>query len=464
MRSRDPRAALAFFFVANVLFAAGLYGHAFLYNFYLEELGLGAGVMGRAAAALTAGGLAALVPAGMLVDRHGARAGYLAAALATVGGLAAGALATGATSVYGAAVMAGAGASSWRVATGPAIMRLAPQGMRERGFSWNVALLVGAGAAWTALAGAGPSWIEAHRVISHLQALRWGMLLAAGITSLSILPLLLAGLESRAAWQARAPSTTRLPAPGAGRIPPPLAGSVDRRRSNASARLRDWFRQQATLDARLTVLVVVVAVWLLAGGLVIPFFNLYFQQVHGLTLQRIGVVFAASQAFTAVVIFASGEGAARLGARRLLAGWLLLFPPLLWGLGSTHSAGLALGLFLCQGLIPPATNPLIDQLLLERAPVERQGLVSGWRNAATELSGLVGAMVAGSILEAASFATLFVVAGLVALVGGAAVLLSLRVGATGRQAAVLVSRSALAAIDESDEELASAPDLTDRPW
>ena len=37
---------VALFFVANVLFGAGLFSHAFLYNFYLDELQLGESVMG----------------------------------------------------------------------------------------------------------------------------------------------------------------------------------------------------------------------------------------------------------------------------------------------------------------------------------------------------------------------------------------------------------------------------------
>jgi MFS family permease len=61
------------FFLANVLFSAGLFFHAFLYNFYLQGLGHGEGVMGVAAAAISAGGVLALIPAGLAVDRWGVR-------------------------------------------------------------------------------------------------------------------------------------------------------------------------------------------------------------------------------------------------------------------------------------------------------------------------------------------------------------------------------------------------------
>jgi predicted MFS family arabinose efflux permease len=79
-----------------------------------------------------------------------------------------------------------------------------------------------------------------------------------------------------------------------------------------------------------------------------------------------------------------------------------------------------------QGLIAPATNPLIDQLLLERAPRDRHGLVAGWRNAATEGSGALGASAGGRVLDAGSFSTLFVIAGAVAAASSAVLTLALR--------------------------------------
>jgi MFS family permease len=86
-----------------VLFGAGLFAHAFLYNFYLERLGHGPAVMGGAAAALTAGGLTALAPAGLLVDRAGSRTAYLFACAAAAAGLLAGAFVERTGMIYAAA-------------------------------------------------------------------------------------------------------------------------------------------------------------------------------------------------------------------------------------------------------------------------------------------------------------------------------------------------------------------------
>jgi predicted MFS family arabinose efflux permease len=74
----------------------------------------------------------------------------------------------------------------------------------------------------------------------------------------------------------------------------------------------------------------------------------------------------------------------------------------------------AIALYFVQGIVGPATNPLIDQVLLERTPAARHGIVAGWRNAAAEASGAIGATIGGRMLDATSFPTLFVTAAIVA--------------------------------------------------
>lgn len=392
---------LGVFFVANVFFGAGLFFHAFLYNFYLDALGLSESTMGAAAAALTAGGLVMLLPAGLLVDVRGSRFTYYLATGLAVTGLVAGALAQTAIAVYTAAFVAGAGTSAWRVAVGPIIMQLTDVDTRSRAFSWNVGLLVGSGGAWMALAGAAPQWLTAVAPLGALGSLRVALLLGAGGTALSaiLFSLLRHGpghLAAPVEGDAR-PATARHPArPGAPGVPRGLA-----------------------------LLVLLFALWMIAPALVTPFFNIYFQRTHGLALGSIGLIFAMTHLVTAAVIFGSGELASRLGPSRTLALWVVLFGPMLWGLATGPVLSIAVALYLMQGMVSPATNPLIDQILLERAPDGRLGAVSSWRNAATEVSGIVGASVGGVVLEVSSFAVLFVAAGLAGVLAAVVLLLAL---------------------------------------
>ncbi len=405
-RALRPEAAdnwkgLLLFFSANILFSAGLFSHAFLYNFYLDGLGHSETIMGLAAALLTAGGLVALFPAGIMVDRIGSRFSFLVAALIAAAGLTAGAFAVRPSLIYAAAFLVGGGTAMWRVAMGPIIMQLTSPASRSRAFSWNVALLVGSGALWTAISGAIPGRAETMLGLTSVDGIRAALLLGAVGT-----------LLSTAVFASSGPMTF-------GPARPKQRG--ERRDAAVGSVLRDL-----KIPMALFILVMLVALWMSASGLVIPFFNIYFLREHGLSVNRIGLIFALAQALTAVVIFGSGEVASRLGVRRTLAAWMLIFAPALWALALVDAVGVAMALYLIQGLVPPATNPLIDQILLERAPEDRRGAVSSWRNGATDGSGFVGASFGGVILESGSFDLLFGVAGGLGLLGAVSLIVALR--------------------------------------
>ncbi len=380
------RAALGSLFGGNVLFGAGLFFHAFLYNFYLEALGHSETVMGYAVASLTAGALAALLPAGKLVDGRGSRLVLLGAVLLGALGLVTGALVTRPALVYAASAATGAGTGSWRVAQGPMLMRLTDEHSRARAFSWNVALLVGTGALWILIAGGIPQWLSSTFGLSTLGAIRLTLIAGGAGTLVSLMLFAL------------------LPAGG-----PAAGGRVARSGPSDEA-------ATAPVPLGLVLLVVLVAGWMFAPALVMPFFNIFFQRQFDLPVAQIGIIFAAAHGVTAFAIFGSGELASRLGPKRALAGWMLLFGPTMLLLAVTGSLGGAIVLYLVQGFVSPATNPLIDQVLLELAPPGRQGAVSSWRNAATDGSGAAGAAVGGMVLDGASFGALFVLAGVVALV------------------------------------------------
>ena len=310
---------LALLIAGNVLFATGLIFHAFLYNFYLEALNLSAVVMGHAAAALTGGGLLMLLPAGVLADRLGPRAALSAAATVLAVGLALGAVAATPVALYGAAALAGAGSAMWRVAVGPILMALTGPRTRARAFAWNVGLLVGWGGAGTALAGATSRWLEVRWTLERLPALRWALVLGALGSAASLL--LFQAVRSPEASARR----------GAEMDVPPAA-------------------------YRLLPLVGLVAVWMLGPALAAPFLNIFFARAHGLSIERIGYVFAAASVCWALAVVTSGEVASRVGARRVLVASLLMFGPAMWGLSLAHSVELAVVLYLLQGLIGPVTR------------------------------------------------------------------------------------------------------------
>jgi MFS family permease len=165
---------------------------------------------------------------------------------------------------------------------------------------------------------------------------------------------------------------------------------------------------------------------MLGPALAAPFLNLFFNRRLAMPVAQIGVLFAAANLVWGVIVLMSGDVAMRVGRARLLLVAMAFFAPAMWGLSAASSLGLAVGLYLLQGAVSPIANPLIDQLLLERVPAGRHGLVSSWRNAAADLSAMTGASLGGKLLGDAGFAPLLLAAGLVGLAGAAGLGLMLR--------------------------------------
>ncbi|GMV05529.1 MAG: hypothetical protein AMXMBFR53_18070 [Gemmatimonadota bacterium] len=397
---REDWKGLVPFFGANVLFGAGLFAHAFLYNFYLDALGWGEGAMGAAAAFFTAGGVAALAPAGMALDRWGGRRVYLAAAGLAAGGLAAGAWAERPWAVFAAAAVGGAGTAAWRVAMGPLRRAVAAPPVRSRAFSWNVALLLASGAAWTALSGSTSAWAASGG--GALAGLRTALAVGAAVTAAAAGAFLMVPLPADAGVEAP-PTEARSPDPG------------------------------LAVPRGVAVLVGGVFVWMLGAALVLPFFNLWFQRVQGMAVADIGLVFAGAQAVAAVAVFGGGEAAQRMGPRRAFVIWASVFPLSLVALAAAPALWLAVPLFVVQGLPSPATNPLLDEIVLETAPARRRGAASTWRNGATEASGLAGAVLGGALLERLGFPPLLLTAAAVAAAGALALAVAFRSPSAGGQ-------------------------------
>ena len=382
--------------MGNVCLATGLIVHAFSFNFYLRGLGYTASVMGHQVTAMTLGGLIALLPAGAVIDRHGTRTALIGGVVLTVVGLVVSALVRHALTIEMAAVVLGLGGATCRVSWGPAIMRVAEGPQRSRAFTWNVSVLIGTGAIWTVLAGSAPTWLG-RTPLAHATGLTGTQLVLIGAA-------LMSALAIPCYWRLHA-----LAAP----------------RASGAHAPRETAVRREPLPADVKRILALVAVWMLASALVLPFLNIFFTDRFAMPVASVGSLFAFAQVMNAVVLIGAAELARRFGPRRTLTWWTVALAPSLWGLAVVTALPLAVGLYLVQGIVAPATNPLIDQLVLERVKRERHGVVAGWRNAAAELAGGVGASVGGHLLDASSFGRLFLIAGAVAAGASAALIASI---------------------------------------
>lgn len=365
---------------ANVVFAAGLIVHGFLYNFYISGLGFDPRTMGHAQAALIAGGLLAFLPAGRVTDRVGPRATLVLASLVTAGALAAGGLVETRLGLLTTSLLAGVGAAGWRVASGPSLMRLASGGNQARWFGWNTGLLVAAGGTGVLGAGAASDWLAARPGLDALSAYR--ILLVGSAT--------LTGLAS--------PMFARLTIPPAARADGPPSA-------------------MPPMPPRLWFVLAAVAVWWLGHSLAGPFFNVYFRDALAVPVTTIGVLFAVHGWTAAGASVLGGEAASRWGVERPLTTLAALLPISLLGLAVAGSPGPAASWFLVHGLAGPGANPLIDQALFARCRTYQQGTVASWRHLVTDVAGIAGASAGGLAIAAGGFRSMMAGAAGLALLG-----------------------------------------------
>ncbi len=379
---------LVLLLLGNVLFAAGLFVHAFLFNFYLREVQLPPSAMGHQVAAMTLGGLVALLPVGITIDRFGVRSTMLAGVALAFAVLVLTAVLSDPAMIYAAAFIIGLGGASCRVSWGPAIMRLATAAARSRAFTWNAALMIASGAVWVYLSGYLPELSGRISIGTALSGIQVALLLGAVVTAAAALCY------------------------GALKFPPEGHGAAVQPPRDAPPKRSEPLA--VTLPVELRWVIACVAFWMLAAALVLPFFNIYFTDRFAMKVSSVGALFASAKVATALLLLVAAEMGRRWGPRRMLSVWMTLAAPALLGLALADGLPLAMVLFVVQGFVAPATNPLIDQLLLERAPPERHGMVASWRNAAAEGSGALGASVGGRVLEVAAYSTLFVAAAAIA--------------------------------------------------
>ena len=195
-----------------------------VYNLYVLALGFAPSFLGTLLVAGMLGAGAAVVPAGALVDRLGARALLLGGSLVVAAGVGVQlALPLGAVLLAGS-VLAGAGAAAFYVAAAPYLARVAPEGRQNELFSLDTAAALGGTALGSVVAGqvatllgagtsgpaGGPDGAAPYRL---------SLLLGSAVGALSF-PLLLATRATGApapGRRRRAPAPSRLRAGGEAR-------------------------------------------------------------------------------------------------------------------------------------------------------------------------------------------------------------------------------------------------------
>lgn len=254
------------FFAASFFYVLGMYIFFLLYNLYLLDRGFKEDFLGLVTSASAIGSIAGSIPAGMLAHRFGLRKALLLCLTAAPLIFALRALLGGATVLLALSFLGGAALTIYAVCISPAIAQLTSPKSRPLGFSLIFSSGIAIGILGGQFGGHLPGWLaDLGPAVTAVRAKQLALLIACGVVALG-------------AWPIASLRFTSAPVPG------------------------KWFCPRNPFLRRY---LPAIALWTLAVGAFSPFFNVYLAQHLRMPMQRIGMIFSASQLSQVVAILAA---------------------------------------------------------------------------------------------------------------------------------------------------------------
>lgn len=148
----------------------------------------------------------------------------------------------------------------------------------------------------------------------------------------------------------------------------------------------------------------------LGAGLIVPYFNLYFAHVFGLTTGRIGTIMAGGQAVMATAMLIGPPLAQKVGrvpAICTLQGLSIVF---LLILGNTHLLILALIAFLFRGGLMNSANPITMNLMMDNVSDKMKGTATSLHQLVFQLGWTICGPISGMLIAGFSYQFVFQIA------------------------------------------------------
>ena len=148
----------------------------------------------------------------------------------------------------------------------------------------------------------------------------------------------------------------------------------------------------------------------LGAALLIPYFNVFFREVHDMSDKSLGLLYSISSLLVMIGSL-SAPWLARVLKSKIVAtnltqllsiGFLLLagFSPLLW---------LAQIGFLLRTVLMQLSSPLLENFAMEVSPPGREGTIAGIRSMGWQIGQTIGLLVSGLVQSRFGFSPIFII-------------------------------------------------------
>ncbi|HEX7878101.1 MAG TPA: MFS transporter [Candidatus Eisenbacteria bacterium] len=354
----------ALFFLTGSFFVGfGLGTYWVLFNLYMKERGFGEEVIGRVLMSGATGTFVMALPAAMIVSRFPTRLVMILAAVTAACGYGLMICPVPLPFIMLGAALASAAFSAHNIAAAPFFMRNSDPGERLDLFGTHSAIEVAAGVIGAAGGGYLVRFLEPH--VGGIEvAYRMTLALASCLVLVAVIPYLGIREEKHAA------------------IVTDLVALLKRAQHGLMARL--------VLPKFITGL---------GAALIIPFLNLYFRDRFHLHPDRIGTIFAVSQALTVAAYVAGPHLARRVGRIRAIAGTELLSIPFFVVMALTDRLEFAVAAFWMRGALMNMNQPISGAFAMEMVRPEEQPLTNALVEFAWHGAWMISTQVGGWLIE-----------------------------------------------------------------
>lgn len=326
---RLPSRGFWIYFSGATLYVLGFSVYFFLLNLYLLEKGADEGKLGLYGTLLAIGSMAGTLPVGVLARRFGIRTVLCFAVPAAAVAASARVLLPNAAAQMILAPLEGAMMCAWAICLSPAVAAQTTERTRSLGFSIMFSSGIGLAGLGGWLAGRAAGWFPQNGKACV-------MLIGCALSCASVMPLL--------------------------RLPATAVGDAQRERP-------------AFANPFLRRILPALALWALVTVALPPFATVYFVRHVGVSLQRLGTIYSASQAVQVVAVLAAPLLFRRIGRVAGIVSTQLVTAAGL-GLLAACKANAAAYVFCVYMGAQYMNEPGIYSLLMDKVPAQDRSAIS----------------------------------------------------------------------------------------
>lgn len=332
LRLFRPNARL---YLLNVVITGAAFGvFRLLFNFFILSNGYDEALLGSLVTASSLTALAVALPMGYLADLLGRKRSLLFSGVVVAGAVVIMVLCPVPAVLYAMNILLGAAQSLAGVTMSPFLMENSGEQERTYLFSFSAGLQMASASAGNWIGGLLPGWVAAWRGVHPMSSAAYGgsLLIVAGVASLGLIPLLLL----RTPRLARSERSVFAP-----------------------------ISYAATNPGLLTRLVLPMLITSIGAGMIMPFMNVFFRQVHGQPDPTIGALFAWGSLSMGIGLFIAPPLAERVGKIRLVVITQALSIPFLIVLGFAPWFWVSTVAYLVRVALMNMSSPVYQTFVME---------------------------------------------------------------------------------------------------